>query len=167
MVIADWDEDGGSAAFEVEGHVHYVDSDDVEMIPAVRAGRSLGWEPAPESPFWCFLPAIWPVAFRAWVTDIRVRHGTLSCSDQPAGRVPWSTAEYADFEQSMNVVLSECGLTDRPAGRVWLLRPPADFDSVQGCLQELENSARAAGLAMEASPALVNHIAAELRRLFA
>ncbi|MGH3412056.1 MAG: DUF5956 family protein [Marmoricola sp.] len=167
MVAADWDEHGVPAALsDVEDHVHYVATDDVEMIPEVQAAWKLGWEPAPEAPLWCFLPAIWPRRSRTSVSDVRVRSGTSSCSGTPNKRVPWSTATYADIEQSMNSLLAECGLPARPAGRIWLLRPPARSAPSANVLDRLLTSAKAADLAVIASAAFVERVADELEHLF-
>jgi hypothetical protein len=125
----------------------------------------MGYEPAPEAPLWCFLPAIWPDDARAWVRDIRIRHQTVSCDGEPARRFPWSAADHAEVETDINDLLGECGLPPRPAGRVWLLRPPGDL-TLDDVLGRLLTAAQAAGDDVMASPAFVEHVDAELTRLF-
>jgi hypothetical protein len=143
-----------------------VDSDDLTALPLVQAARAMGYEPAPEAPLWCFLPAIWRNDARAWVRDTRIRHQTVSCGGKPASRVPWSTADYAEVEADTNDLLGECGLPPRPAGRVWLLRLPPGYFTLDDVMTRLMVAAEAAGADVMASARFVVHVDAELRRLF-
>ena len=144
-----------------------VDSDDPADLPVVAAARSLGWEPAHEAPLYCFLPAVWDQGARAWVHDLRVRH-EWGCrpGDDPRRR-PWSTWTYAEIEADVNALLAECGLPPRPFGRVWLLRPPPGFASMDEVLDHLSDHAVAAGEEIMVTPGFVRVVAAEVRRLFA
>lgn len=167
MVMGDWGLD--SHSFRVRG-VHScfgsVDSDDPAAIPEVQAALEQGYEPAPEAPMWCFLPAIWPDHARAWVRDTRVRHSLVSCGGEPDRRVPWSAADYADIESETNMDLVACGVPPRPAGRLWLLKPPPGFDRLEETLCDLDASATAAGQDDPASVGYVTHIDLELQHLF-
>lgn len=112
-------------------------SDRPEDVPEVAAAGALGFYPADEAPLWCFIPAIWPKHQRAWVRDCRVRQLTRSYSDGHSERLPWTAAEYAEIEDDTNGALSDLGLPPRPAGRIWLLRPPSRYRTAQAVLDEL------------------------------
>jgi hypothetical protein len=169
MVTGDWGRDLAQARF-LSGterlHDHGVDSDDPMMLPEVRAARRHGYEPAPEAPLWCFLPAVWPDDARAWVRDTRIRHATVSCSGEASRRVCWSTADYAEVEADIVALLAECGLPPRPAGRLWLLRPPPGFTCLQEVLVQLTEAATRAGEEVMASAGFAAAVHRELRRLF-
>lgn len=123
-----------------------IDADSVSELPEVQAAVSLGWVPAHEAPLWCFLPAVWPAAARAWLPDRRVRHSTVSSSDGgPMRRIPWSTATYAEIEADYNQLLDVCGFTPRPFGRLWLLRPPPKWVSVDALLEQVVEEWQMAG----------------------
>jgi hypothetical protein len=143
-----------------------VDSDDPAALPLVQAAGSLGYEPTPDAPLWCFLPAIWPQDARAWVRDTRIRHQSVSCTGRPAVRVPWSAADHAEAEADINALLAECGIPSRPAGRLWLLRPPPGYQALDAVLRHVVAAADAADIEVMASPKLVAHVTAELQRLF-
>jgi hypothetical protein len=143
-----------------------VDSDDPAALPLVQAARSLGYQPAPEAPLWCFLPAIWPQDARAWVRDTRIRHQSVSCTGRPAVRVPWSAADHAEVEADITALLAKCGIPSRPAGRLWLLRPPPGYPALDAVLRRLAAAAEAADIQVMASPNLVVRVTAELQRLF-
>lgn len=141
-------------------------SDLPEAIPGVAAARRHGYFPAPEAPLWCFVPAIWPVAWRAWTRDTRIRHQTIQCGDGAAERLPWSTADHADHEQDTNALLSELGLPPRPPGRVWLLRAPHPYADPQSVLDDIWGSWRSAGGPAMATAELVAHADRRLRGIF-
>ncbi|QIG44165.1 hypothetical protein G5V58_16540 [Nocardioides anomalus] len=130
--------DGGEALSLSESHPGVgVVTDDVEELPEVREARARGWEPVSEAPLWCFLPAVWPRAHRAWTPDRRIRHSTYSSSDGTTGRTPWSAWTYADVEASQNAILAECGFPPRPFGRLWFVRMAGPWPSVDGFLSDL------------------------------
>ena len=135
-------------------------------MPAVRAARNRGLEPAPEAPLWTFLPAVWPQASRAWVPDTRVRHMEVVCNGEPARTVPWSTVDYFEMETDANWSLAECGLPARPAGRLWLLKPPPQIASLDDTLGRLIVSAKEAGLDIMATRAFVQQVHRDLDGLF-
>ena len=163
MVEADWGaEDGGPRWHGFEPVV----SDRPEDVPEVAATAAQGYEPAPEAPLWCFLPAIWPASARAWVRDTRVRHLTRQCDDGPVERLPWSAADYADIEDDINGLLAELGLPRRPGGRIWLLRPPSTYASLAALLDDVWAGWQASGGEAMASPAFVEYVADRLREVF-
>lgn len=168
MLAGDWGLDRNEAQFRGVMHSHFdsIDSDDPAMVPVVQAARDQGYEPAPEAPLWCFLPAIWPGDARAWVRDTRVRHAIVSGDGESSRQVPWSTADYADIESDTNSLLGECGIPPRPAGRLWLLKPPPNFDSVEKALDHLLATTKALGEDIVASASFAAHVDRELRRLF-
>lgn len=116
---------------------------------------------------WASLPAIWPIPARAWVRDTRVRHATVTDGDGPPRLVPWATADYAEMETSTNLLLMDCGIPPRPAGRVWLLKPPHRTPSLGHVLDSLMRDAEDVGLEVMASPEFVALVDEGLRRRFA
>jgi len=168
MVLADWglERDESSFARHEHDHCKPVDSDDPADLPQAQAARAHGYEPAHEAPMWSFLPAIWPDAARAWIRDLRIRHMRGSCEGEPVRRTPWSAADYAEIEADTNEMLRACGLPPRPAGRVWLLRPPPDFADLETTLAYLSRSASCAGLDVMMTSAFVTHVQRELAALF-
>jgi len=142
------------------------EADDPLELPAVRAARGHGFEPAPEAPLWTFLPAVWPQAARGWTPDTRVRQMMVFCNAEPARAVRWSAADYFEMEADANAFLAECGLPPRPAGRVWLLKPPPGFASVDDALRRLQRSAKEAGLHVMADRAFVRQVSRDLDGLF-
>ena len=144
-----------------------VDSDDVADLPEVRRARDLGWEPAPEAPLWCFLPVVWPTRACAWLPDRRIRHSTVAGSDgSPVRRVPWSTSTHAEIETDYNRLLEECGFPPRPFGRVWLLRPPQGWASVDALLGQVVDTWRLAGGEVYADRRFAEHARTVVARAF-
>lgn len=143
-----------------------VDSDDPADLPMVAAARALGWEPAHEAPLWSFLPAVWDHPARAWVHDLRIRHASGARYGEQPRRTPWSTWDYAWIEADANELLASCGLPPRPFGRLWLLRPPPGFGSIDEVLDHLSDHAVASGEEITVTPGFVRVVADEVRRLF-
>jgi hypothetical protein len=168
MVFADWGLESDEAVFPdaMDRRWESVDSDDPAMVAAAKAARKHGYEPAHEAPLWCFVPAMWPAPARCWVRDTRVRHSTVSGERGPSGRVPWCTALYAEIESDINRLLAECGIPPRPAGRLWLLRPPPGFDSVGMALDQISAAAEVNGEDIMVSARFAAHAKREIRRLF-
>lgn len=167
MVRADWGlDEPGLHLPGTHGDCETVLSDNPSAITSVRTARELGFEPLHESPMWTFLPAVWPVHARAWARDTRVRHMAVTHGSGPTRQVPWATADYAEMEMSANLLLAECGIPPRPAGRIWLLRPPPSSPSLQDVLDELTDDADSAGLRLMASPEFVSLVSEGLRRRF-
>lgn len=164
--MRDWGMDLAESDFDAP-HEWSVDSDLASDLPAVRAAAGLGYEPAHEAPLYCFLPAVWPNESRAWVRDIRIRHAQTSADGSPTGRVPWSTWDYFETEADTNGFLRDCGFPARPAGRLWLLRPPPGFASLDDVLRHLAKTAEAAGLELYAHPDFANHVERVVAQLFA
>lgn len=143
-----------------------IDSDDPWGLPSVQAAVHQGYEPAPEAPMWCFLPAIWPATARAWTPDRRVRRMLIQCAGAAPVRVPWSTSDYAEIERDINLFLGEWGIPPRPFGRIWLLRLPARFASLDELLMSREVESVVAEVGVVASPEFVRRIDHELRNHF-
>jgi len=144
----------------------HVDSDDPNDLEVVRSAKAVGYEPAPEAPLYCFLPALWPNHDRAWVRDTRIRHALVSCNGQPSRRVPWSTWDYVEMEADANALLADCGFDPRPAGRLWLLRPPGQFANLEAVLKHLADAANQAGLPVYANDSFADFIAEKVHALF-
>jgi Family of unknown function (DUF5956) len=168
MESPDWDVDGDPAGFarSGDGRVVPTESDDPLDLPAVRAATEHGYGAAPEAPIWTFLPAVWPRAERTWIADTRVRHVQVACAGEPTRVVPWSTADYFEIESEANGILAECGLPSRPAGRLWLLKPPPGQPSLEHTLNALLASAKRAGLQVGSTTEFVEHVRRELRAMF-
>jgi hypothetical protein len=134
----DWGVDEAARSFgSASSSWDPVYSDQPEDVPEVAAARAARFFPADEAPLWCFIPAIWPVSERAWVRDCRVRHLNRSYADGRSERLPWTAAEYAEIEVDTNRSLADLGLPPRPAGRIWLLRPPPRHRSAQAVLDDV------------------------------
>jgi len=167
MVEAEWGGQEGPSLFGPRASEwEPVDSDRPEDVLDVVAARAHGYSPAPEAPLWCFIPAIWPSAERAWVRDRRVRHLTRQGDDGLLRRLPWTTADYADHENDTNALLVELGLTARPAGRIWLLRAPEPYETVQDLLDRIWVGWQTAGGPAMATPAFVQYTQSRLREIF-
>lgn len=165
MVEPDWGVDEAARSFgPALWSWEPVHSDRPEDLPEVAAALALGLHPADEAPLWCFVPAIWPKGERAWVRDCRVRHLTRGYSDGRWERLPWTAAEYAETEDDTNRALADLGLPPRPAGRIWLLRPPATYPTAQAVLDDVW-----AGWVDgpdTATPAFVEYADSRLRAIF-
>ena len=85
--------------------------------------RWVTFEVAPDAPLWLFLPAVWPVESRAWIRDNRIRQLRTMIEGRWVD-LPWGTADYVEPEAGEQPLIQALGLPPRPAGRVWLLRPP-------------------------------------------
>ncbi len=167
MAVPDWGVDEPARSFGPGGWSwEPVYSDQADDVPEVVAARALGFFPADEAPLWCFIPAIWPAQERAWVRDCRVRHLTRSYSDGRSERLPWTAAEYADIENDTDTLLTELGLPPRPAGRIWLLRPPGTHATAQAVLDDVWAGWLASGGPATATPEFVEYTDSRLRGMF-
>ena len=167
MAEGDWAVDEPEARFaRQQGDLLGVETDDPCDLPGVRAAAALGFEPASEAPLFCFLPAIWPAGARAWIRDVRIRHGQVSRGDGPSRRVPWSTWDYFELEEETNRLLLTCGFVPRPPGRLWLLKPPPGFDTLDAVMSHLSASAIAAGLPILADRGFADHVDRTVTQLF-
>lgn len=168
MSGVDWARESEEAEFSRRewGSADVVESDDVMQIPGVQRGAPLGFEPVPGGLLFCFLPAVWPDAARAWVRDTRARFSSMVCDEGPVQRMPWSTWTYLRTEAEANETLHECGLPPRPPGRVWLLRPPPAFASLSLTLQHLAKSAEQDGILLYPHKAFAVHVARGVEQLF-
>ncbi|GAA2734273.1 hypothetical protein GCM10009867_14020 [Pedococcus aerophilus] len=142
-----------------------VAADDARDLPHAMAARENGFEVAPDAPLWLFLPAVWPAAHRTWIRDNRVR-SQRAAVDGDVVDLPWSTADYLDMEAHELSVLRALGLPPRPAGRVWLLRPPPGCRDLDDTLRRVTDAAHAAGVPTELTREFVDHVVVTLRTLF-
>ena len=91
----------------------------------------------------------------------------VACHGEPARTLPWSTADYFEMESDANWLLAECGLPARPPGRLWLLKPPPGFSSLDATLSCLVESAKETGLDIMANRPLVLQVHRDLDVQFA
>lgn len=152
MVEADWGISTTCGSFGVRDDGDSFESDDPRDLPEVRNAMAQGYEPAPEAPIWCFVPAIWPSQSRVWVRDRRVRHGRRDDGRGHVAKEPWTAADYADYEDEMNNLLRRLGVPARPAGRIWLLRGPEPARSAQDVLEDVASQWQAADRANDLGP---------------
>lgn len=90
----------------------------------------------------------------------------MSCNGEPNKRVPWSTWDYFEIESDLNSSLTDCGFPPRPPGRLWLLKPPPQFVSLDETLRHLSASAESAGLLIYTHVDFADHVAREVDMLF-
>jgi Family of unknown function (DUF5956) len=132
-----------------------------EQLPEVRRLLADGWTLAPDAPMFAFLPAVWPADRRTWVPDRSAHVEQRSVVTATTGRVrahhtvPVSPAARAEAEDDVDALLAEAGITGRPRGRLWLLKPPPGYASVDAVLDEVGRRAAAAGLGGELTAAYV------------
>lgn len=86
--------------------------------------------------------------------------------DQPPIRQPWVTEDYFELEAEVNDLLKSCGFAARPAGRIWLWRPPSTTGSLDATLESLTTAGSAAGCDPLASTSFATVVEHELARLF-
>ncbi len=103
---------------------------------------------------------------RVWVRDCRVRQLTRSHSTGPSERLPWTAAEYGEYEVDTNALHAELGLSARPAGRIWLLRVPEPYGTLNELLDEIWRSWLASGGLGTATPELVGFASSRLGEIF-
>lgn len=161
-----WGIDDPPGPFRSADGVADADSDDVNDVPAVAEARTLGYFPAHEAPLWCFIPAIWPSAARAWTPDVRIRHKTRGATAGSRVFLPWSAYDHFSIEDETNLLLARVGLPPRPGGRIWLLKPPPGYDDLDAVLQHVWTSWRSSGGEDLMTPEFVAHAQRELGRLF-
>ncbi|GAA0946767.1 hypothetical protein GCM10009554_42980 [Kribbella koreensis] len=137
-------------------------------LPEVTELQSEGWALAPEEPMWVFLPAIWPGTHRAWVADRSTRWVENSRDGVVLDRAPWPADLYEEIESDVNALLAEAGVPPRPAGRLWLLKPPPVLTSVQDVIDQVIELALAAGseLVPSCNPEFVRHAQRTVQELF-
>lgn len=140
-------------------------TDDARTLSLAVAAREDGFEVAPDAPLWLFLPAVWPVESRAWIRDNRVRRLRTMIKGR-WGDLPWGAADYFEVEASEQEVIRSYGLSPRPPGRVWLLRPPPAVSDMEQTLQLLSDGAESAGVVADVTPEFLDHTVRTLRALF-
>jgi hypothetical protein len=109
---------------------------------------------------WVFLPAVWAPSHRTWVIDRATQWSTNFRDGEIVERSPWSEALYGEVEADCNDLLGQVGIAPRPVGRLWLLKPPAMFSSVDEAVDELVTSTLHDGSGIEpnCNPEFVNHV---------
>lgn len=123
-----------------------------EDLPEVRRLVDEGWELAPDAPVWAFLPAVWPRSQRTWVPD-RGTRTAVTFEGTTCRRMDWTGEDYAERDADYASLCRDAGVADRPAGRLWLLRPPAGW-TVQRVLEQVVEEVAGAGAPFRASPEL-------------
>ncbi|GAB3231901.1 DUF5956 family protein [Micromonospora halotolerans] len=132
-----------------------------EQLPEVRELTAQGWHLASDAPMLVFLPAVWPRKLRTWVPDRATRYEWWYEQEPKTRRVIREQTVHSSWESRNEVendndaLLAETGVTGRPRGRLWLLKPPPGFDSVDDFLAELGRRADAAGIDGACSPQYV------------
>ncbi|SCF20257.1 DUF5956 family protein [Micromonospora mirobrigensis] len=131
-----------------------VDADGLtpEQLPEVRELTARGWQLASDAPMLVFLPAVWPRELRTWVPDRATRYEwwyeqdpkTRQVIREQTVRSSWESRN--EVENDNDALLAEAGVTGRPRARLWLLKPPPGFASVDDFLAELGRRADAAGI---------------------
>ncbi|MFI7517733.1 DUF5956 family protein [Micromonospora echinofusca] len=113
-----------------------------EQLPEVRELTARGWQLAPDAPMLVSSPRC---GLRSCVPGCR--------TGQPATRSSWESRN--EVENDNDALLADAGITGRPRGRLWLLKPPPGFTSVDDFLAELGRRADAAGIGGACSPEYV------------
>lgn len=142
----DWGIEEPEAHFDTHPDLPHHPASDPAIDPAIdpaahrrallAAARAHGFEPAPAAAVWCFLPAVWPRAHRAW----------LGADDGP------------EQESLTGTRLADLGLPPAPAGRAWLLRSPEPDRSVSDVLDDVWQDWLDGGGEPVASPEFVAHV---------
>ncbi|MGC4748136.1 DUF5956 family protein [Micromonospora sp. DT201] len=120
-----------------------------EQLPEVRELTARGWQLAPDAPLYAFLPAVWPRKLRTWVPDRATSYDTCYEQDPKTHTVlPTQTrvAGPAEIDEDHDWTLARVGITGRPRGRLWLLKPPHGYDSVDALLDEVWQRAQQQGI---------------------
>ena len=144
-------------------------TNDLDDLEEIRRLRAKGWEGTQlEAPAWDWLWIFWPRSHRAHVLDRRVRFATEYRDREPEGRrVLWPAKEYAEIEWSANSALADLGLPARPAGHIWLLRPPATYADLDAALVEIHRLADERRLRLTPWPGLLEPMQQIVVALFA
>ncbi|NES17060.1 MULTISPECIES: DUF5956 family protein [Micromonospora] len=142
-----------------------------EQLPEVRELTARGWHLAPDAPMLVFLPAVWPRPLRTWVPDRAARYETwyeqnpttYEVLREQTMRSSWESR--TEVDNDTDALLAKAGITRRPRGRLWLLKPPPGFADLDGFLTDLGRRADAAGIEGACSRQYVWFTAERLRDL--
>lgn len=137
-----------------------------EDLPEVRQLLGQGWHLLPEAPMWVFLPAVWPMHSRAWVPDRSTRYFEEWVNGRSTGRRPWTEEIRDAVERDLNEGLRRAGLPPRPANRLWLVRLPDGFTTLDELLHELIFAAEQRGVDTTLTPEFSSAVQDHLRQLF-
>ena len=140
-----------------------------EELPEVRELIAQGWQLAPDAPLYAFLPAVWPRELRTWVPDRATRyetwyeqdpktHAVLRTETREAG-----PAMMAEIDDDHDWTLARVGITGRPRGRLWLLKPPPGYDSVDAVLDQVWHRAQQQGIELTLNEPFVQLAARTVR----
>ncbi|MFI7075350.1 DUF5956 family protein [Micromonospora sediminicola] len=120
-----------------------VDGSPPEQLPEVRELTGQGWQLAPDAPGYVFLPAVWPSELRTWVPDRATRYEQWYEQDPKTHRVigeqtvRCSGESRNETDNDHDWSLERVGITGRPRRRLWLLKPPPGYASVDEVLNEV------------------------------
>lgn len=137
-----------------------------EDLPEVQQLLAQGWHLLPDVLMWVFLPAVWPAHARTWVPDRSTRYFEEWVNGRSTGRRPWTEEIRDAVERDVNEGLSRAGLPPRPANRLWLVRLPDGFTTLDDLLYELILSAEQRGVEPRATPEFASAVQDRLRQLF-
>jgi hypothetical protein len=127
------------------------------QLPEVRVLSAEGWQLAPDAPVLAFLPAVWPPELRTWVPDRSTRH-EQRFEQHPVNLAIYSTATVSatpaareEAEADIDELLAAAGAPGRPRGRLWLLKPPQGYGSVELVVDELAGAPKPQASAVSAA----------------
>jgi len=140
-------------------------SDVAEELPEIQQLLAQGWHLLPEAPMWVFLPAVWPVHARTWVPDRSTHYVEEWENGQRTGRRAWTEVIRDGIERDANADLRRAGLPPRPANRLWLVRLPDGFTTLDDLLYELIAAAEQRGVEPRATPEFASAVQDRLRQL--
>ncbi|MEH0826287.1 MULTISPECIES: DUF5956 family protein [unclassified Micromonospora] len=116
---------------------------------------------------------MWPRQLRTWVPDRATRCETWYEQDPKTYEVLREQTVLAsresrdEVENDNDALLADSGVAGRPRGRLWLLKPPPGFASVDGFLADLGRRTDAARIGGACSPEYVRFTADLLRTVTA
>ncbi|GIJ29116.1 hypothetical protein Vqi01_42780 [Micromonospora qiuiae] len=123
-----------------------------EQLPEVRKLTAQGWQLAPDAPLYAFLPAVWPRESRTWVPDRATRYETWYEQDPKTRTVlraetrQVGPAMMTEIDDDHDWTLARVGITGRPRGRLWLLKPPRGHGSIDAVLDHVWQHAQQQGI---------------------
>lgn len=132
MVVVDWGADEDVVWVKSVGQPRAP-----HELPEVLEQARQGFLLLEDIYMWAFVPAIWPREHRRCPEDYSTLYSNAFCSDGTRARQPWTAGHYFDRERDTNDYLAEAGLPPRPAGRLWVLQPPARFPDLDSAFKEL------------------------------
>lgn len=139
-----------------------------DELPEVVRLHAEGWRLMSDSPALAFLPAIWPREQRTWVPDRSTHYVKLYSSAVGfIGREPWSEEEHATVWRDQVNLLADGGVPPPPRGRLWLLRLPGEFGSMDEFIDCLIEAAKRHQVLSACTPEFIAFARREIQRLWA